>query len=467
MNSEARLLARCRPAKRRRARIVAAALALAAGGCDLIDSAAEPTPTQAADKDAGALAFPGAAGHGRFAKGGRGGAILFVTTLDDSGPGSLRACIEAEGPRVCVFRVGGIIRYSTERPLIKNPFITIAGQTAPGDGVLLTHDGGALGLTPVAIKGASDVVIRHIRVRPDKIGERRNSNSGYIIEESRDVILDHVSSSWARDENFGGQGDNQNITVSWSIFAEGLMPHDKCALLSSDSRKPQNFSFLNNLCALNGDRNPDINFPPGSCIEVVNNVFYGATGEFAEVWESNGGSPVSIVGNVFRAGPKTPPKLAAITRWLIETRGNASIFADDNVLDGDLSEASENVAAVRAHQPLCPLTLAPARASDAYGAVLASAGAFPRDSFDEGIIRDVTDRVGETIDAPGHLPEIAGDAAPDDADNDGMADMWERISGIDDQTFNPWEDTDGDGWLNLDEYLDYMHRQRLQAGAAD
>lgn len=444
-----------------------AASILAVSGCDAVSGSPAASVISMDDVGAGALAFPNAEGFGRYSKGGRGGQIIFVTTLDDDGPGSLRACVEAVGPRVCIFRVAGVIRFKAERPLIRNPFLTIAGQTAPGGGILITHDGGAAGLTPIAIKKTNDVIIRHIRVRTDKLGDRRDSNSGFIIETSSNVILDHVSSSWSRDENFGGQGDNQDITVSWSVFAEGLKPHDKCALLSSDSRKPQNLSFLNNLCALNGDRNPDINFPPGSCVEVVNNVFYGATGEFAEVWESNGGTPVSIVGNVFRAGPKTPPRSPAITRWLIETRGDASIYAADNLLDGDLVEATANVAAVRAVSAVCPLTIAPARARNAYDAVLNAAGAFPRDSFDAGIVRDVRDRAGDTIDTPGHLPAIASDVAPDDVDNDGMPDMWERITGIDDTIFNPWEDADGDGWLNLDEYLDYAHRQRVQAGAGE
>lgn len=445
--------------------VIAAASALALSACDAVSRVPATPEPQAIDKVDGDLAFPGAAGHGRFAKGGRGGEIMFVTTLDDAGPGSLRACIEGAEPRVCIFRVGGVFRFTSERPLIRNPYLTIAGQTAPGGGVLITHDGGETGLTPIAIKRSHDVIIRHVRVRPDKMGERRESNSGFIIEESSDVVLDHVSSSWSRDENFGGQGDNQNITVSWSILAEGLRPHDKCALLSSDSRKPQNLSFHHNLCALNGDRNPDINFPRGSCIEVVNNVFYGATGEFAEVWESNGGSPVSIVGNVFRSGPKTPAGLAAISRWLIETRGEASIYAADNLLDGDLKEATENVAAVRVDKPPCPITLPQQRPREAYDAVLSGAGAFPRDSFDERVVRDVLDRVGERVDAPGRLPAISGDSAPEDRDADGMDDEWERATGVDDTVFNPWEDHDGDGWLNLDEFLDYAHHRTLASSA--
>src|SRR3546814_4955771 len=99
------------------------------------------------------------------------------------------------------------------------------------------------------------------------------------------VILDHVSGAWALDENVNGQGQNDLITVSWSIFAEGIPRHDKCALLASDPRGPQRFSFVKNLCAHNGDRNPDANFPPDSCVEIVNNVFYNAGSQFAEIWE--------------------------------------------------------------------------------------------------------------------------------------------------------------------------------------
>ncbi len=442
----------------------AAALVTAVFAVSCSPNAQRSTEASAPAREAevGALAFPGAVGHGRFSKGGRGGKLYFVTTLEDEGAGSLRECIEAEGPRVCIFRVGGVFRFAAERPLIKSPYLTIAGQTAPGDGVLIAHSGGEFGLTPIAIKETNDVIIRHIRVRPDRIGERRNSNSGFTVEESRNIVFDHVSASWARDENFTTQGENDDITVSWSIFAEGLKPHDKCALLASDPRGPQNVSFVGNLCAHNGDRNPDINFTPGSCVEVVNNVFYGATGEFAEVWESNGGSPVSIVGNVFRAGPGTPPQTPAITRWLIETKGDARIFAADNLLDGDLSMQTSNVAAVMVPEPPCPLSVAAVPARSAFEAVLGGAGAFPRDEFDARIVSDVINRRGNLVDVPGDLPPMTSDIAPADLDNDGMSDSWERSAGIDDAAFNPWDDTDGDGWLNLDEYLDYLHLQRLR-----
>jgi hypothetical protein len=240
-------------------------------------------------------AFPGAVGYGRYSSGGRGGAIIAVTSLADSGPGTLRACIDASGPRTCVFRVSGVIRWTTQRPVIRNPYITIAGQTAPGGGILITHAGGQYGLTPLVVKNTHDVIIRHIRVRLDSRGETRASDSGIIFEKSSNVIIDHVSVSWAEDESIGGQGQNDNITISNSILAEGLRKHDKCALLSSDPKGKQNLTFIGNICAHNGDRNPDVNFFPGSCVDVVNNLIYNARSDFVEFWEQHGGRPVNIV----------------------------------------------------------------------------------------------------------------------------------------------------------------------------
>ena len=255
------------------------------------------TPANLAEAP-GQDAFPGADGFGRYARGGRGGTVIPVTSLADSGPGTLRACIEATMPRVCIFRVGGVIRFSTTRPIIHNPFITIAGQTAPGGGILITHGGGPSGFTPIVVKETHDVVIRHIRVRTDLNGEQRGSNGAFLFDNSHDVIFDHVSGAWSLDQIMSGYGVNDNITVSNSIFTQGIPRHDKCALLGSHPLHTQNISFSRNICAHNGDRNPDVNFPPGSCIEIINNVLYNAQSEFAEIHELDGGTPVSLIANV-------------------------------------------------------------------------------------------------------------------------------------------------------------------------
>jgi hypothetical protein len=159
----------------------------------------------------GVDAFPGAEGFGRRARGGRGGAIIPVTTLADHGPGSLRDCIEEKGPRTCVFRVGGVIRFTSRRPLIRNPYITIAGQTAPGGGILITHAGGAEGYTPIVAEGTHDVIIRHIRVRTDLNGSHRGSNGSFLYKNSRNIIFDHVSGAWALDQIMSGYAD---MTIS-------------------------------------------------------------------------------------------------------------------------------------------------------------------------------------------------------------------------------------------------------------
>lgn len=406
-------------------------------------------------------AFPGAEGFGRMAQGGRGGRIMAVTTLADAGPGSLRACIDAVGPRVCVFRVGGIIRYTTMRPDIRNPYITIAGETAPGGGILITHAGGKGAFTPFVIKNTHDVIVRDIRVRLDRPGEQRRADSAFIIEHSRNVILDHVSGSWARDENFGGYADNDAITVSWSIFAEGVPRHDKCALLSSDPRSPQRVSFIKNLCAHNGDRNPDINFTPGSCVEVVNNVLYNAQVQFSEVWESYGGTPVNIVGNYYRRGPNTPRLAFGIDRPLVASTGRARIYTLDNVVDGGGIVLAPAARAALVNSPVCPLTLKPMPSRRAFEAVLGGAGAFPRDPVDKRIVGEVRSRTGAIGRPNRQLPSIAGGTAYKDSDGDGMSDRWEAAHGSNPARNDPWEDRDGDGWTNFDEFLNYAHNERM------
>ena len=407
-------------------------------------------------------AFPGAQGYGRFSQGGRGGRIIPVTTLADAGPGSLRACIEATVPRVCVFRVGGVIRFTTRRPMITNPYITIAGQTAPGGGILLTHAGGRDAYTPLVVKNTHDVIVRHIRVRPDRVAWDRGANSAFVIESSRNVIFDHVSGSWAVDQNMSGYGDNDNITISWSIFAEGIQRHDKCALLASDPIGPQKLSFAGNLCAHNGDRNPDANFPPGSCVDVVNNVFYNAASQFAEVWESYGGTPINIVGNSFRPGPNTSTRSYAVDRPRIGSTGRARIYLAGTALTGRHLQMLAPIAMPAVvPRPVCPLQSPLTSAASSYRAVLATAGAFPRDSFDDRIVREVRGQTGAIPKQAGVLPVIAAGVPYRDDDSDGMDDAWERRNGLDATRNDAWQHQRGSAWSNLDRFLDELHRRAV------
>lgn len=415
----------------------------------------------------GVEAFPGAEGFGRRARGGRGGAIIQVTTLQDHGPGSLRACIEASGPRTCVFRVGGVIRFTTRRPIIRNPYITIAGQTAPGGGILITHGGGADGFTPIIAKDTHDVIIRHIRVRTDLNGEVRGSNGSFLFENSRNIIFDHVSGAWALDQIMSGYGENDNITVSNSIFTEGIPRHDKCALLGSNPRKPQKISFIRNLCAHNGDRNPDVNFMPHSCIELLNNVFYNAASQFTEVHEVAGGTSVSIIGNYYKKGPDSRANIAAVDRVLVSGTGQSEIFLADNKLDHVPQLKTSTVDVALVSRPVCPLSVRVIPADQAYTQVLNQAGAFPRDSLDVRTIAEVRGRTGSIIHDPAlragprPLPAIASGTPYVDLDEDGMADSWERANGLDPMRNDAWQDIDHDRWLNFDEFLDFAHREVL------
>jgi hypothetical protein len=437
------------------------ALALALGACNQPSHAEQPLmqPLQIN----GRPAFPGAQGYGAVSQGGRGGEIIYVDSLADTGPGTFRECVEAKVPRVCVFRVAGTIRFNSSPPVITSPYLTIAGQTAPGGGVTLAHGGGRLGSTPLLIKGAHDIIVRHLRIRNDRIGGNRKGEDSITIESSRKVVIDHVSASWARDEIINGFADNDSITISWSIFAEGIPEHDKCALLASDPVGPQRMSFIGNLCAHNGDRNPDVNFPPGSCVEIVNNVFYNAQSQFAEIWESYGGSPVALVGNTFRAGPSTTERAIAIDREVAGSEGRASVYLLDNRFEGPFLNLSDAVSEIVVARPPCPLTLTSQPAAAAYEAVLDTAGAFPRDALDEKIVGQVRERSGRIRKEPGQIEEAASGTPYSDIDADGMDDAWEKRAGTVVGERDPWSDVDGDGELNLDEFLAELSDTRIKS----
>lgn len=438
---------------------IAAILFAVLGASSALSQSAPPRPVPVS----GPLAFPGAIGWAAGSKGGRGGVIMFVDSLADSGPGTYRACVEASGPRTCIFRVSGLIRFTTRPPLIHNPYLTIAGQTAPGAGITLAHGGGSVGYTPFVIKNSHDIVVRHIRVRNDRAGANLQSEDNFTVEGSDNIVLDHVSGSWARDENVNGYADNDRVTVSNSIFAEGIDPHDKCALLASDPVDAQHFTFAGNVCAHNGDRMPELDFPRGSCLEVVNNIFYNAQSRFAEVWEKFGGTPVALIGNSFVAGANTDNSTTAIARDTLGSKGTAQIYLWDNAFLGSMVEVSPSVAPAQVAKPPCTPTLAAASAAAAFDAALAHAGAFPRDTFDAGIAADVRDRTGRIVFAPGTIPAPSFTGPPyPDADRDGMDDRWEVANGANPRVFDAWTDANGDGVPNLDAWLDVLNRRVLK-----
>jgi pectate lyase len=317
------------------------------------------------------------------------------------------------------------------------------------------------------VKDTHDVIIRHIRVRTDLNGTERGSNGSFLFENSHNVIFDHVSGAWALDQIMSGYGLNDNITVSNSIFTQGIPRHDKCALLGSNPREPQKISFIRNLCAHNGDRNPDVNFTPKSCIEIINNVFYNGDSQFTEVHETYGGTSVSIVGNYYKKGPSSRENIPAIDRVLVQSTGQSEIFIADNKLDHVRNLKTSTVAVAEVSAPVCPLSTRVISADQAYAQALERAGAFPRDSLDASTVQEVRTRTGsilkdpKMLSGPRPLPQIASGEPYVDLDEDGMADNWERANGLDTRRNDAWQDIDHDNWLNMDEFLDFAHREAL------
>ncbi|MFX0200570.1 MAG: polysaccharide lyase family 1 protein [Candidatus Hodarchaeota archaeon] len=427
----------------------------------------------------GLPAFPGAEGFGTQTPGGRGGRVYEVTNLNDSGTGSLRAAIEARGPRIVVFRTGGTIDLDSTLS-IGNPYITIAGQTAPGGGI--------------TIKGADiriathDVVIRYITSRRGPGGENHaltiyahNSNDVY------NIVIDHCSLSWATDECFSTWYRVYNVTIQWSIISEGLdcstHPkgcHSKGALLggsyldeAQSGTGAYNISFHHNLIAHQGERLPLIT--TAGTVDVVNNVLYNPYWAFSYVsFRAPTITPVNYVKNYFKYGPDSSGAHYEIR--VIDDGGNdAEIYVEGNIGPNRASDNDPENYCVRPDsrsyivgtRHTAP-EITETSATGAYTMVLNKAGNYQylncdgswfsrRDSVDQRIVSDVQNGTGRIIDDPSEVGGwliIATGMPCADSDHDGMPDAWENLHG-----FNPSsasdsiQDFDNDGYTNIEEYL--------------
>ena len=407
-------------------------------------------------------AFPGAQGFGSTTPGGRGGRVIAVTNLNDDGPGCFRAACDAEGPRIVVFRISGVITLS-KKLVIKNPYITIAGQTAPGDGICLRNY--------TFVIATHDVVVRYLRSRLGDVTAQED-DSITLAAGAKNVVVDHCSATWSIDEDLSLAGDVSNVTVQWCLIAEGLnhSKHSKGAHgYGSLSRANGPVTWHHNLWAHNASRNPRLgdNYgrPPYPTFDVRNNVIYDY-GEIASGL-TQGVLKVNYVGNDIRPGPSSK----VTTPVHIGGPSDLQFYIKDNIFEGNIALTSDNsqffdpividgkrqVQTVDQPFPAPPVDTTDARA--AVVAVLATVGAsLPRrDSVDARIISEVRDRRGSIIDSQqqvGGWPELKSTAAPKDSDGDGVPDDWERRFGL-----NPSDpsdanlDKDGDGYTNIEEYL--------------
>ena len=406
-------------------------------------------------------AFPGAEGFGATTPGGRGGEVLFVTNLEDyasakkSIAGSLRAACSASGPRIVVFRVSGTIALAA--PLkISEPYLTIAGQSAPGGGICVKNFGVTV--------ATHDVVLRHLRIRPgDELGEeyRQRGKSfepdGLAIGVgSHHVVVDHCPVSWAIDECLSVTGDGvSDVTAQWCMVTEALTKsfHHKGAHgYGSLLRTNGNLSFHHNLYAHNLSRSPRPGtYGEGSeLLDFRNNVIYDTHGYSAE-------DPVRL--NYVANYVKRPHKRGVFQVGGPETR----MFVDGNYLvDGGQRNADpwslilDATEANKAAKPFEFSPITPMTAEAAYEAVCESCGAtLPRrDAVDTRIIQQLQSASGGLINSPkdvGGWPLLASEAAPSDEDQDGMPDGWEAQYGL--QSSTAGGDLDGDGYTNIEEYL--------------
>lgn len=430
------------------------------------------------------IAFPGAEGYGRFAKGGRGGDVYHVTNLNDSGEGSLRDAIKtkkAEVPRTVVFDVGGTIVLKKELRVEGVKGLTLAGQTAPGGGITVRDHG-------IQFNKCSDVVVRFMRFRLGDETKTSEDVIGFGPEKDgcTEVILDHVTATWGVDGIMDVYAADR-FTMQWCLFGEALndsthhkkQPH---AMLMSFRKIKGNISIHHNLLFSSRDRHPTLGgYPPpesdaDSIFDFRNNVIYNwegacnlATGRF------------NLVANYWRPGPNTDFKRDFFPiAPKAEAQNVTTGFLNGNVFEWKPEWNTDNYAAfqwgvrggkyigeVRKEKfaqaaEVVPESERPATqsAEAAYELVLTKAGASKvRDAADQRVIAGVKDRTHRRIDSQkevGGWPQLESGTAAVDSDHDGMPDAWEKEHGL-----NANDPADGnarqkDGYTNLEHYLNEL-----------
>jgi len=444
-----------------------------------------PTAGQTADIPV----FPGAKGPGAETPGGRGGVVIKVTNLDDSGPGSLRAAVNADGPRIVVFRVGGVIQLQSNLE-IDDPHIYIAGQTAPGGGIVLNDKTGPEQTTGILRLKTHDVVIRFLRFRSG-LGQAGGADNVTIAGPNRDIVIDHCSFSWANDEAIGIWENNQSIqdvTISWNILAEALEHHSTGLLVGGRAKDQiEGIGIHHNFFMSNSHRNPWVK---NESAEVINNLVYN--------WEFFGlafsdGQTIDIIGNKYRRGPTTggrPAILYSRSTSSFEVQGvdgDPSIYIAGNVSDSHPDPSADNWEMIKDAEGWSPTGNAPPR--DTRRNAPLGGGKFPiapepidqmesrlledagaayrldahgdwipnRDAVDRRLVqayRDGGGAIPEDEQEAGGVPDIASGSPYEEADGDGMADLWEDDHGLDPaDPQDGGDDADGDGYTNIEEFL--------------
>ena len=410
------------------------------------------------------LAFPTAEGYGKYTKGGRGGAVYEVTNLNATGTGSLGAAIAASGPRTVVFRVSGTIEGDFT---IRNDYITIAGQTAPGDGICIKGS---------ITNDASDVIIRYIRIRANPTVETDAIWGRY----DKNIIVDHVSASWSSDEVMSLY-HNDSVTIQWCMITEACAKNGSGHRFGGIWGNPYG-TYHHNLIAHNDSRNPRWASGCGYN-DYRNNVVYnwgynsclGAEAQQEDKPQFNF-STINMIANYYKPGPGTQSDVKGRIAEPSTRNGEADAgkwWLSYNVVEGNSTVTTDNwkgfarnEAYFRLDEPWDAMTINQESPEDAYIMVLAHAGCSKpnRDTIDKRIIKEVrtgTATYGDNgiITYPsdvGGWPTLANSTAPVDSDHDGMPDSWEKNNGLDTLNADDRNIVDTNGYTMLENYLNSL-----------
>ena len=395
------------------------------------------------------IAFPGAEGFGALATGGRGGAVVHVTNLNDTGPGAFRDAV-SQPNRTIIFDVGGTIMLKS--PLSIESNITVAGQSAPGDGIAIQG-------SSVSLSNSQNVIVRYMRFRESLTGPERKCSVN--INKGSNIILDHCSIEWGRWDCLGAT-ESSNLAVQWCIIGEGIAPQKFGCLCETD-----NITFSHNLWINNQSRNPKAK----GKVQYVNNVVYnwGVTGlvgghSAADHW-------LDCINNYFIKGPNSND------RFVGQFAGTDKTFQSGNLFDGDTDgklngrEVTEKdfgsgdgaPTFIKSASVISQIAVKVDSAQDAYERVLAGAGAsLHRDAVDARLIDQVKSlgKAGKIVmdqaDA-GPPADLKSAEAPKDTDGDGIPDAWEtdhRMNSNDPaDAKNPAKDSH---YTQLEEYLNSL-----------
>ncbi|MFD2162142.1 polysaccharide lyase family 1 protein [Paradesertivirga mongoliensis] len=392
------------------------------------------------------LAFPGAEGFGRFATGGRGGEVYHVTNLNDSGPGSFRDAV-SQPNRIVVFDVGGVVKINSRVQVAPN--LTIAGQTAPGGGITIYGNG-------LSFSKANNTIARYLRIRTGINGDK--GVDAVTISEGSNMIFDHISVSWGRDETFSVSGDVSDVTIQNSIISEGLHSHSAGGLIQTTG----GISLLRNLYINNHTRNPKVKGKN----QYVNNVVYNWRVAAYILGGSASQSYANIQNNYFIDGPQTSSAPFS--------RGNTNfhLFAASNFHDNNKNGKLDGADIPKEKYTVVDWVATPhdypqvtiLKPEQAYHFVTANAGAsLHRDQVDTRLINALKSlgKEGKIISSEDENPEkgpgaINSGKSALDTDRDGMPDNWEKKNKLNPKKADDKADANKDGYTNIEEYLNSL-----------